>query len=277
MKALFFSALFLLSLTSVSAQDSLLIKLLHQNKVEFSYKDGGGFSGAGWEKIIQEANNNQYFLIGETHGINELPLLIDGITKQVQFQTFVAEIDPWLAKVLEDKVKNGTPETRQKWFSENNSFLSFYSFQNDFKLLETLAQRNVKFAGIDQITLLNDVPVYEHLATLTRDKKRKATYLEMAKTSRKMLQNFDPNSGNPTHLYLASAAYSKDVQNLRAQKLSAEETNILDGLKVSQEIYTSPTGHYRRINLMKQQLLQYYKQGVLSQKVIFRIDRKSVV
>ncbi len=214
--------------------------------------------------MIEEANASQYLLIGEVHGINEIPLLIDGLTKQVPYRTFIAEIDPWLAQILEQKAYEKSLESTNQWYGSNNQYLSFYSYQADFKLLQTLASRNIKFAGIDQITLLNDVPVYEHLAGLTRSKTRKASYQQMASNSRQMLDEM--NAGKHRNLYLPSQQFKTDAQKLKQDKLSAEEVRILEALEISHAIYNTKTGHYRRINLMKQQLMDYYQKGLLKEK-----------
>lgn len=254
---------------NVFSQDTTLIKTINNHKNLFNYGSTIGFAGNGWDSIISQANRNQYFLIGEVHGINEVPLFINALTNRVKYETFVAEIDPFLNSVIQNKIKKLPPAQLESWYQQYGSNLSFYSYKNDFSLLKDFTNKHINVIGIDQITALNDLPVLLYLSEITIDKKRKEMYLRMAKTVQEMFTAFLKDQSKPP--YLMSSQFQKDMDSLNKQKPSAKELDILNKLQYSRQIYTSRDGHQRRIKLMKNQLMNQYTEFLFNKKSLFRL------
>jgi hypothetical protein len=258
-----------LAIVPLSAQDSLLRKNLQAHKYDFAATGDHRFAGAGWDSLVQEGQKAQYFLIGEIHGINEIPYLVNALAQQISFETFVIEIDPYLNTILQAKIKTLNEQDLQKWYQEFGSNLSFYSYQQDFELLKHLHRKGTTIMGIDQITALNDVPVYAHLAAISPDKKRKQQYLQMGNTAREVYSGFlkDPKKAP----YMLGPQFQEAMDQLPSKGLSKEEKEIIEKLQYSRGIYTARDGHARRIRLMKQQLRQQYEAKLASRKTLFRL------
>ena len=268
-KILLLKALLCTLIVQVFGQDSLVISSLASNKYAFDYNESKGFSGIGWDSIVTRATKNQYTLIGEIHGTKEVPLFLNALVKQVKFETFVAEIDPYLSTIMQEKLKSLSSTQLQKWQKETAGNLSFYSYQNDFELLKTLQASGIAIRGIDQITALNDAPIYLHLSELTKDRKKKQIYLKMAKNAQQMLSSL---TTDPKKLpYLMSAQFESDLKELKAFKLSSQEQDIVEKLEYSRGIYTSRSGHQKRIKLMKNQLMNQYSNSLKGKKALFRL------
>lgn len=251
------------------AQDSLLIQNLNANKLEFSLSGLKKFRGSGWDSIVSEAGKNQYFLIGEVHGINEIPLFIDQLVDEVNYQSFVAEIDPYLVNILTLNISGLSDRELQHWYQRFGGNLSFYSYKDDFMLLKKLNNKNIDLVGLDQITAFNDIPVYHYLAELTNNPERQEQYQAMAVTAEKLWAEFLMSPTN-TMPYLMSPQFQKNIDELNYKDIPEKELSIINKLVYSRDIYLSHGGHLRRIKLMKNELMDQYIDKFQNKKVLFR-------
>ncbi|HEV2845705.1 MAG TPA: hypothetical protein VG477_12715, partial [Thermoanaerobaculia bacterium] len=46
-----------------------------ENRYAVSYKNGA-FSGPGWERLVEEGKKSRFFLVGEEHGVAEIPAVV---------------------------------------------------------------------------------------------------------------------------------------------------------------------------------------------------------
>lgn len=256
-------------IVQVFGQDSLVISSFASNKYAFDYNEKEGFSGIGWDSIATRAAKSQYTLVGEIHGTNEVPLFLNALAKQVKFETFVAEIDPYLSEIIQGKLRSLSSTQLQKWQKERAGNLSFYSYQNDFELLKALQANGIEVIGIDQITALNDVPIYLYLSELAKDKKKRQVYLKMAQNAQQILNQVATDPKRPP--YLISTQFESDLKELKSFKLSSQEQDILEKLEYSKGIYISRDGHQKRIKLMKNQLMSQYGNSLKNKKALFRL------
>lgn len=74
MKNLFLSLILLLFFAFIASAQTTLSEHLEKNKYDMKLENGM-LSGKGAELILNEANASQFFLIGESHGITEMPIL----------------------------------------------------------------------------------------------------------------------------------------------------------------------------------------------------------
>ena len=251
------------------AQDSILVESLQKNKSHFQKVSDKELQGEGWNLIVDQARRAQYFLIGEVHGINEVPLFIEKLTGEVEYETFVAEIDPFLVEAVQDKVERLDDTDLQSWYKLFGHNLSFYSYQQDFELLKNFFRTSINVVGIDQITALNDIPIYLYLKELTLNKERSAIYHQMSHNSKVQIEKVLKEGKEPP--YLMSAQFERDLALLREKELPLQERQILDQLEESRKIYTSRGGHERRIRLMKNHLMSNYDRFLHKKKVLFRL------
>ena len=251
------------------AQDSILVESLQKNKSHFEKVSDKELQGEGWNLIVDQARQAQYFLIGEVHGINEVPLFIEELTREIEYETFVAEIDPFLVEAMQDKVERLDDADLQKWYELFGHNLSFYSYQQDFELLKNFFRNSIDVVGIDQITALNDIPIYLYLDGLTPSEGRSVIYRQMADNSKAQIEKVLKEGKEPP--YLMSAQFERDLGLLKEGELPLQEKEILDQLEESRKIYTSRGGHERRIRLMKNHLMSDYDQFLHKKKVLFRL------
>lgn len=256
-------------MVEVYGQDSLLIQTLASNKHPFETKESKSFRGLGWDLIVAKAAENQYTLVGEIHGINEIPLFLSALANEIKYETFVAEIDPYLSYILQDKLGNLTEIQLKDWQKKAAGNLSFYSYKNDFELLKALRLNGIDIIGIDQITALNDAPIYQYLSENTGQLEKQMVFQKMAKQAQTMLPLVVTTPQSPP--YLMSSLFESDLTELKSHELSAQEQEIVEKLEYSRGIYTSQDGHQKRIKLMKNQLMNQYGKSLDNKKGLFRL------
>lgn len=75
-------------------------------------------ASGGREFLLAEANANDYFLLGELHGDNEIPALIRFIWPamwQAGYRHVAAEVSPWIAHELETPVADSSVPIQSLW------------------------------------------------------------------------------------------------------------------------------------------------------------------
>lgn len=81
-------------------------------------------AGDGLSLLLAEAKSNDFFLLGELHGDNEIPELLHALwprMMKVGYRHIAAEISPWAAHQLEDIPAGRGPEVWGLWTSEQAS------------------------------------------------------------------------------------------------------------------------------------------------------------
>lgn len=87
---------------------SKLSKAVMENRTRLHF-DGKAFTGPAWEKLLAEARNVQFFLIGEEHGIAENPKLaaqLFVVLADEGYEKLVIEISPPIAQSLDRTLTN---------------------------------------------------------------------------------------------------------------------------------------------------------------------------
>jgi hypothetical protein len=88
---------------SVRAQDSVLTALLSGNRHPISIVEGR-LAGAGGRLLVEEGRRARFFLVGEEHGVAELPGLVKALLAELRpagYTTFAIEVSPLQAQRLE--------------------------------------------------------------------------------------------------------------------------------------------------------------------------------
>lgn len=258
-------------LASVSAQDSLITEYAKINQTSFT-KEQNQFKGLGWDKIISQAQKSNNVLIGEGHFTNEIPFFVTQIASQVKFDNFFFEIDPFTAKILQQKLKNLSADALKKYIADFGNTFSFYAFELEFELLRQLNKTDTKFQGTDQILLVGDRLICNELMQLTKNSRAKALYKSIRDQSKNNFEAFLKDQKTPFYLYTAD--FEKKVNELSSLKLSNEEQKIIEALKLTAKIYKSG-GHHLRVQLMKNQLMAVYKEWV-NKKNLFKFGANHV-
>jgi hypothetical protein len=238
------------------AQDSLVTSLAKNNTSVFT-KDGDKFTGAGWDKILTRAKSSDNVLIGEDHFTNETPFFVSALASEIKFDNFFCEIDPFTARILQDKIKNLPPAELQKYVADYGNTFSFYAFAPEFELLKQFTKSNTTVNGTDQILLVGDALICNELQKTTQSSRAKEIYELIKNNSKTCFANFLKDQSKP--FYLLTPEFEKNLDELSALKLSEHEVKIIQALRLSAKIYKSQS-HHLRVQLMKNQLMQVYAQ-----------------
>src|SRR5687767_14530017 len=78
------------------AQDTLLVRALQQSSASFAMVDGS-LRGAGAERLAAAAREHQFILVGEEHGIAEVPAFVAALfetAKPAGYRHLAIEIGP---------------------------------------------------------------------------------------------------------------------------------------------------------------------------------------
>lgn len=240
--------------SNTSAQDSLITTLAKKNQTSFA-KDASQLKGLGWDKIIEKAKKSSNVLIGEDHFTDEIPFFVSKIAKQIKFDNFFCEIDPFTAHIFEQKIKTLSAEALKKYTFDYGNTFSFYAFESEFDLLKQLVNGKTNLRGTDQILLVADRLICNELMQSTRNKRAKEIYESIRDQSKTHFSAFLKDQKNP--FYLLTEDFEKKVNELSTLKLSSEEQKIIAALKLTAKIYKTQD-HHLRIQLMKNQLMADY-------------------
>jgi len=146
-----------LSLTSAFAQSNKFTDRLLQNRYLFSLQDGH-LSGTGLPILQNAVSGAQFVLIGEDHGMAQIPPFVGAVCDLVDpegFHTMAVETGPLAAQQLENWVTRDDGRAQlidfEKRFPET---IAFYNFQEEYDLLSRCSRSATggKFQvwGLDQ-------------------------------------------------------------------------------------------------------------------------------
>ena len=243
---LFLVTVCVFSVGHTQAQDSTLTRLIRRNQHPLTL-NGTQFSGTGWAKLQQEVLKSQVVLIGEDHGIAEIPLFTTAIAKEFKPTLFIAEIDAYQAQDLSRLAgQPGLPLVFQK---KHPMALSFYSWTEEFELARYLRSRNVELLGIDQVNAFSTGRFYSLLAEKSKDKAVKSYFSRRAIAYQANDRAaFGADLSQITILRQSSATLDSLVA--LTKKESPEVQRMVNDYVASARIYQTQS-HQPRVNLMK--------------------------
>jgi hypothetical protein len=248
-----------------NAQDSLVRELAQKNVSLFSFENEG-FKGAAWDSLLKEASQTSQVLIGEDHFFNEIPIFVAHLSNKIKFDNFFCEIDPYSADLIELNLKNKSKKESIEFLTKYRNTFSFYALGSEYNLMEHLVNSKINIIGTEQIMAIGDRLVCANLAKITKDKKAKIIYEKIENQSKTYFEKFLQNPNEP--MYMLTPEFEQDLNGLKDLKLSKEELQQIELLKLSRKIYLEQN-HQLRIQLMKNQLLSNFN-ALNTQKNLFR-------
>lgn len=280
------SLIVLLAVTG-AAQDKLAETLAANRYVLKA--ENGKLSGSGAELLLREAADSQFILVGEPHGIADVPEFVSALFTLIHpagFDHIAVETGPLTAARMETFAT--TPNGFSDFILKYPFGLPFYNWTEESVLLQnsvrlTGSQKDTIW-GLDQEFMASSAFHLQRLYDLApiAAKVTVKEYLDRANGE------FDRvvASRNPTMMFLASAK-SEDLDKLDAAfrgSKNKEALQILKELRLSSEIYSKIfTGrgyesNRQRSLLMKSHFMAYYnaaKQRSLP-KVLFKFGANHV-
>ena len=235
----------LLSPNLIFAQESEIQKLASENISTFKPTNKSTFIGNGWEKLLEVSKKSNSILIGEDHFTNEIPYFANALTSEIHFDNFICEIDPFSAKIIENKIENLNEKQLNEFVKNYSDNFSFFELKPEFKLFQKFVKSKTNIIGLDQISLIADRLIINELKRQSKNEKAKSIYSLMEETSKK----------NPSAIYMFSDDFQNKLNELFTLELSAKEIEQLEALRLSREIYLK-SKHHLRIQWMKNQLIK---------------------
>jgi hypothetical protein len=236
--------------------------------------DKGSIQGPGVDFLVQQGKESQFFLIGEDHGIAELPLVTGALFQRLWefgYEHLAVETGPLTAAILEGSARKSKPEEAFAALNKAHPFsLPFFNWKQEAELLEKVVPscpRPPALWGVDQEFILSPVLHFERLVELAPDRYTKTLaeeYQHQAATDYDRLVK----TKDPTNIYLAKAT-DEDLERLeaafRTKAGAAEAARISLELRQSARIYrefNSSEGYasnLHRSELMKAHFTRYYE------------------
>jgi hypothetical protein len=218
MKILLLTPLFsVLTFLSTLAQDSILTRYVKRYHFKMERADHQ-FSGAGWDSLQRAMTKAQFVLVGEQHGLAEVPVFTGALALVFNPKLFIAEIDPYTAREVERLAKQpGLPTDYER---KHPFSLSFYSSAEEFELVRQLQAQKVKTIGVEQVNAMGAGRLYLQMAQLTENKVTR-TYLDQRGAA---IQAHDlaflrnPENGMPLMLKLPETAIDSLLYLTRKEK-----------------------------------------------------------
>ena len=250
---LFLILLLISPLKILHAQDTLFHRLLGENMHLMEYSEGE-FTGPAWDIITNEAKASQNVLIGEDHFTNEIPEFVRELAKSSGYDNFYIEVDPYTTRLLEASL-NGSPAEKKEFRDKYGDILSFYTLSPEYEMLEAIHNTGAGLLGSDQIVMYDDRLLFEDLAKRTKNVSARSIYLEVAQKSKIALDTFLTNPSKP--MYMITPEFQEKLSALRDLSLSDEETEVIEALALSADIYKTQS-HRKRVQLLIDQLMDDY-------------------
>lgn len=249
---LIFSGILGYSALAQTPANPKLDSLIHKNA--FYYKDGT-FKGEGWEFLKKEIQQSQIIVIGEQHGIAEIPMFCGKVAEIQQPKALIGEIDPYTAEQLE---KISVDTTRYStYFKQKPYDFAFFSWKTELALARKMVLSHISIWGVNEINFLSLPTFFEKLASLAKSPANKKAALEKAAAYAK---NDLPLYGdiNKYNDFIAYRIKETTVDSLiyAFRKESPRSKKMLNDLKLSLPIFAN-TDYQLRVNLMKKNLLNY--------------------
>jgi hypothetical protein len=204
--------------------------------------DGKEFTGPAWERLMAEARNAQFFLIGEEHGIAENPKLAAQLfTSLVDdgYEKLVIEISPPVARSLDQTLKNGGIEGLRNLYELPGGEPAFFGMREEAELLHSaraaLPDIQEVFWGIDY-EVASDRRLFHQLQNAPRPDSADAPLNALVAASEASWASY-AETGNLALVFSFSGdpALVRDVRNSWPDP-GDEVSLILDTLETTLEI-----------------------------------------
>lgn len=238
------------------AQDSTLKRLLRTNAYPLS-ATGSQLAGTGWEKIRASIAQSQFVLVGEDHGMAQIPQFTQAVARELQPAAFITEIDRYQAANLTRLM--AAPGFPSAFLKATPGALSFFSWGEEYELAQQLRAQKTQLIGIEQVGIFTLGRFYEELAGRVKRKSTRA-WLQREGAAYQRHDNAQFRSGGHDYSILSQRPSALDSLELLTKTESPEVRRMVQDYLLSYRIYKNEVkgfgSHQARINLMKRNLLE---------------------
>ncbi len=265
----------LLTLTPALAQENKFTERLLQNRYQLGFQEGQ-LSGIGLPVLKNALANAQFVLIGEDHGISQIPEFAGAVCNLIGpqgFHTMAIETGPLAASELQQWVTRDSGRADlvnfEKKFPES---IAFYNFQEEYDLLSRCAgsAEGGKFQlwGLDQELMGSSGLILTRILETHPGK-------QAADATQRLLQKNDEahaaavKSGSPGDIFMMTVSDDElnSLRDLLRKDGNPTSLALIDALIKSRDIYQknmSGSGYEsnrERALLMKSNFVNDYEQA----------------
>ncbi|MCB2376788.1 hypothetical protein LGH70_04305 [Hymenobacter sp. BT635] len=254
--------------------DTTFIRLLRKNTFTLT-QNGPELAGPGWARLQQDIQQSQLVLLGEDHGVAQIPGFATAVARELKPALYVAEIDKYQAQDLNRlAAQPGLPTAYNK---QHAMGLAFYSWAEEFELARFLRAQNVPIMGVDQVGIMTTGSLFERMAAQAKSKAVRRELQHRAAAYQAQDRAVMVKGAGNFSIYQRPSA----LDSLRAltQKEGPQVQQMVRDFTQSSEIFTlyntqGAKSHQQRINLMKRNLLEslrpYDQPGQPLPKMLFK-------
>lgn len=248
-RKLFIIILIIVSSNLLYAQSERLDSLISANFTTFKKNTTDSFDGKGWEILLDEVNKNSSVLLGETHFTNEIPYFTNALIEEIRFDNYFLEVAPYTTKTIENKIKSLTEKELENYSNQYSSNYSFLAYISEFNLFKNIVKKKTNIYGIEQISLFSDRITISELFENSRNPKARAIYKEM------LANSINLKKENKDRYYLFTKDCLENIDRVLSLKISDNEREQLEAMKLSRKIYANQD-HHLRVQLLKNLVLK---------------------
>lgn len=220
--------------------------------------------GTGGEWLRREAMDATMITLGESHGTQEIPAIMDALLNDLQaageVDHLALEISPWTADLMNQKLQQ--PDSAFTAFIERHpATIPFYALKPERDLVRNFVRQSGAkrpLWGLDQIFAFATDLALDRLAELAptpdaRQAVAKTRAIGQAdSTSAPALSRLPPSMPTPLTVYTATAFDTLDTYF----KGSEEAQRLLDEMAISTKIYRVNDTHNYRSNQIRARYLR---------------------
>lgn len=265
--------------------DSILVEKLRQHSYTVTM-DNKHLSNSGAIYLKRKAAEAHYFLIGEQHGIAEIPTYTASIIRAInalEYEYYASEIGPITAEIMADRIIDSKAEEEiAALLSEFPLGIPFYTLKNEAEVLEAVKEKTKlsnHFWGLDQEFILSSRLLLMELVNISKTETEKSTAQEYYDQA---LAGYQQSVEKRVPMVFLFAAADKDFERLNQVFFKSEKgLRIIGEMQKSQDIYKKLMvqrkgyrSNIQRANLLKQHFMDYYKQADIAnsnKKVLIKL------
>lgn len=257
------------SANSVDKDKALFDELVTKHHSYLTIKDGKA-SGQGLAWLIDQGQGTQYYMIGERHGLAQVPQLsadiYKGLTKHHGFDHAALEFSPFGAKKMEDILAKGGFSALNQYLSSDLGIdsIAFMRWQEEAQMVADMYKATGKSSdviwGLDQEFIFGLGPQLAYLKTIAKTNKQHQAIADMQQRLAKDKMLF----GNllPSEMQAFTSLFRNNT--------TEDANELLDGMVASNTIY-GPWASPSRFPLAKSNIM---REELIKQTLIKNIKRK---
>lgn len=245
MSATALALLVCLAAIPAAAQNTAFGDTVRKNRAAISVHEGK-LAGPGADVLRAALADTQFVLLGEDHGIQQIPQFAAGLCAELGphgFHTMALETGPIVTPEIERMARDANGEKEMTEFDKRYpESVAFYNWREEFEMLQqcekSAGPEGMQLWGMDQELMGAPVFVLEKILATKPGPEAQAAVAGLLKENNED-RAAAAKDGNPTGLFLLKAKQEDldRTRNLLKKQGSAEAQDEFRALLVSREIY----------------------------------------